>query len=232
MQRNEKCWYKDICTTETNCNESCVRYVEMKYLIDHSGLEEYRAQKFILDPANFNDNDKSQLRKISRDIKRIVKFVEEGTNLFIGSENTGNGKTTIATKYLLNYFDKIWNGNGFRIRGLFIHVPTFLNDLKNWNNPLSQEYLNAVKTTDLVVWDDIAYSKLSDFEYTQLLVYLDARIMGKRANIYTSNVVDENKLAELLGERIVSRIHTNSNKYILTGKDFRQVGMDTVRGKK
>ena len=38
--RKEDCWYREVCTYEPCAN--CVRYVEMKYLMEHSGLSKKR----------------------------------------------------------------------------------------------------------------------------------------------------------------------------------------------
>ena len=157
------------------------------------------------------------------DVKeKIDEYVNiGGFNLYICSENTGNGKTSWAIKILLKYFDKIWAGNGFRVRGMFVHVPTLLAKLKDFDNPLLKSYRENLSKADLIIWDDIAGSKLSDYDISQLLMILDDRIIDDKANIYTSNVTTQTGLAKAVGPRLASRIFNCSGIIELKGTDMR-----------
>lgn len=106
-----------------------------------------------------------------------------GENLYIYSQNFGNGKTTWAIKIMQNYFNKIWLGNGFKERGLFIHIPTFLTKFKEVINKKDEEFEEMKKQlieVDLVIWDDIATGKLTDYDYTNLLTYIDQRKLNRK----------------------------------------------------
>ena len=205
-----KCWYKDVC----NVNEcsSCIRFLEMSALVENSGLVNFYPST-LRAPAC----DADAFYRL-RDIKdNIVEFVENGNNLYITSSYTGNGKTTWATKLLLKYFDSIWAGNGFKTRGLFIHTPTFLLKCKDFGN--IDENFNLLKSNipsvDLVVWDDIASTSLSPFDYNQLLMYIDIRVSNRLSNIYTGNLVDRKLLQKALGDKLTSRILGNNTEIIV-----------------
>lgn len=205
-----KCWYKDVC----NVNEcsSCIRFLEMSALVENSGLVNFYPS-VLRAPAC----DADAFYRL-RDIKdNIVEFVENGNNLYITSSYTGNGKTTWATKLLLKYFDSIWAGNGFKTRGLFIHTPTFLLKCKDFGN--TDDNFNLLKsnipTVDLVVWDDIASTSLSPFDYNQLLMYIDIRVSNRLSNIYTGNLVDRKLLQKALGDKLTSRILGNNTEIIV-----------------
>ena len=105
--------------------------------------------------------------------------------------------------------------------GMFIYVPEFLTRLKDFNNPLPSSYLESIKKAPLVIWDDIGAGKISEYDYTQLLIYINARQMAGKANIYTSNYIKLDKLAEQIGSRLASRIFTASEIIELKGKDRR-----------
>ena len=217
MQFNDKCWYNKVCR-DKKCS-GCIRYSEMLYLMQSSGLPEAKWRPIDLYAGTEND-----LKMFSRlaDIKAdIVDFVETGSNLYIASKYTGNGKTSWALKLLFRYFDQIWAGNGFRTRGIFIHVPTLLLKLKDFKNPVSVELRNNIESCDLVIWDDIASTELSNYDYSQLLLYIDARMMGEKSNIFTGNVVDESELKDIIGERLASRIFNTSQIVVFDGKDQR-----------
>ena len=212
--KNEKCWYKNVC--QESC-ENCIRYAEMKYLLDHSGIPEKRQYPIEL-IAGSDYREYLKLADIKSDIEN---FVNDGEQLYICSKETGNGKTSWAIKLMLKYFDCIWAGNGFRQRAMFIHVPTFLTKLKDFTNPLLSVYKEMITKVDLVVWDDIASTKLSDYDVQQLLIFVDGRIVDTKANIFTGNIVSLSELTTSLGARLASRIWNRSEVIEFKGKDRR-----------
>lgn len=214
---NSKCWYKDVCQHK-KCS-GCVRYSEMLYLMQNSCVPENKWRP--IDLYAGTGNDCKMFERLANIKLNIVDFVDTGSNLYIASKHTGNGKTSWALKLLFRYFDQIWAGNGFRTRGIFVHVPTLLLRLKNFKNPLDKIYLHNLENCDLVIWDDIASTELSNYDYSQLLMYLDSRILAERSNIFTGNIVDEAELKEILGERLASRIFNMSQIVVFDGKDQR-----------
>lgn len=189
----------------------------MKYLMDNSGIPKNRQHPQSL-VAGVDYNAFVQLSDIK---DNILEFVETGQNLYLCSENTGNGKTSWSIKLMLKYFDQVWAGNGFKERGLFIHVPTFLSKLKNFNDPLLTSYKESVSNVDLICWDDIASTKLSEYDISQLLIFIDQRIVDGKANIFTGNIVTEQNLEKVLGSRLASRIWNTSSIVKFNGKDRR-----------
>lgn len=211
----QDCWYKDVCQNE--CSNNCIRYLEMKYLVDNSNIPKSKQYPISLQ-AGVDYNAFCTLAEFKDDIAR---YVDEGFNLYITSSCTGNGKTTWAIKLLLKYFDSIWAGNGFKTRGLFVHVPTLLNQLKNFQNPLSETYKKDLLECDLVVWDDIASTDMSAYDHSQLLSYIDQRIFSEKANIFTGNLPEFDTLAKAIGEKLASRIYRTSSVVEFKGKDRR-----------
>lgn len=185
--------------------------------MDNSGipLNKQRPQTLIADVD-------LEAYSILADIKSdIVSFVENGENLFICSKYTGNGKTSWALKLLLKYFDEIWAGNGFRVRGLFVNVPTLLLQLKNFSHPISEEYKRNLMEADLIVWDELASTSISNYDYGNLLMFIDSRVFNEKANIFTSNAVTSEELAKSIGSKLTSRIWNTSQIVEFKGKDRR-----------
>lgn len=201
------------------CSDSCIRYKEMKYLMDSSGIP--KPQQIPLKLVPTNEADREVFLRLNSIKSDIVNWVHEGNNLYIASESAGTAKSSWSLKLLLRYFDKIWSGNGFRVRGLFVHTPTLLSKLKDFKNPLPEEYKNNLINADIVVWDDIATGKTSEYDYNQLLIYLDGRISNRKANIYTSNIISKGALEQVLGARLASRVFGESEVLILTADDYR-----------
>lgn len=215
----DECWYKDVCTQE--CSNSCIRFLEMSYLIDHSGIPraKQKPKSMVPDEIDFDTFD------TLADIKdNIHAFVAHGNDLYIASKYNGNGKTTWAIKLLLRFFNEVWAGNGFRVRGLFIHTPSLLLRLKEFRNDdfeLEELKRNIVKA-DMVVWDEIGSDYMTNYDLTQLLTFLDQRDLNELSNIYTGNLLDED-LNRKVGPKLYSRIWNGSQRVILKSNIDRRI---------
>lgn len=161
-----------------------------------------------------------------KDLECMCIKLDSESELYLTNDCIVTHNTSWAIKMLQEYFNQVWYGNRYRCRGLFIFVPGFLNDIKkNINNP-SREFndlVSRISKADLVVWDDIGANKLSEFDHTQLLSYIDQRNLDLKSNIYTGNL-DYNELQEALGNRLLSRVWNNSIRVKLLGEDRR--GLD------
>lgn len=219
----ENCWYIKNCSKyNTNlCNKNCIRYMEMHYLMETSNIPKSKKFKNELIPEQIDIPNFEFLNQLKTN---IVKFVNNGENLYIYSERFGNGKTTWAIKIMQKYFNDIWLGNGFKMRGLFIHVPSFLTKCKDIISNKDEEFDNLKQNllnVDLVIWDDIAAGKLSDYDYNNLLTYIDQRKLNGKSNIYTGNL-SEDELKVAVGNRLKSRIWNDSYVVQFIGSDRRK----------
>lgn len=200
------CWYEQVCgIRKEDCEKTCARYHEMKYMMDTSNIPKNKQLPSVLQP---DACDTEAFYKLA-DIKdNIVDFVEEGRNLYITSGIVGNGKTSWALKLILKYFDSMWDGNGFVPRGVFVHVPTFLLKCKDFKNddPEFEELKKRLLEVDLVIWDDIASTSVTGYDISQMLMYIDARVFSGKSNIYTGNIVNRDVMEKMLGIKLVSRI--------------------------
>lgn len=218
----EQCWYKKACShynTEV-CRPNCKRYLQMYYLMNQAGIPKALQYPRPLYPDN---NDLEQFKRVAEIKADIVNWVEAGNNLYLFSTTCGNGKTSWSLKLLTKYFDCIWPGNGYECRGLFIRVGEFLNRVKRaigHKDPKLSEYLDTIRTCDLVVWDDIGEFELTVFEQQTIIELIDTRLYSGKSNIYTSNVIDETLEAHV-GKRLLSRILNKSEVVEFIGGDRR-----------
>jgi len=172
-----------------------------------------------------------EMYKILKDYESTIGLhVSRGDNVYIHSENCGNGKTAWAIRLLLSYLNIAWKlpTATTQCLGLFINVPKFINDLKNNISNPSEEFENLRKDildANIVVWDEIATKALTDYEHEQLLGFINNRLDNGKANIYTSNM-NEDELEVKLGSRLYSRIVNLSLNIHFTGVDKRS----TVKG--
>lgn len=218
---NSKCWYKEVCT-ETDCSENCMIYTQLKWQMDNSGLPECRQtpiRLYISDNSNACDRAVFQILGDIR--KNIVSFVQEGGNLCLVSQYTGNGKTSWAIKLLQTYLHFTAAGNYENLKGMFVSVPELLLKLKDFNNPISNKYKNWLQTVDLVVWDEIALTGMTQYDYNQLYVYIETRMLAGKSNIFTCNYSKPEELEKVLGARLTSRIWNSSRILEFHGMDER-----------
>lgn len=219
----EECWYKDVCShynDEEVCRPNCKRYLQMYYLMNQAGIPKAMQYPKPLTPDVQDLGEFQRLADIKND---IVNWVNEGNSLYIFSGNCGNGKTTWSIKLLTKYFDRVWPGNGYECKGLFIRVGEFLNRVKraiSSKDPKLKLYLETIRTCDLVVWDDIGEFELTVFEQQTLIELIDTRIYSGKANIYTSNVIDD-ILENHIGRRLASRVLNKSDVVEFIGGDRR-----------
>ena len=203
----QSCWYKRICTEQ--CSENCIRYKLMYSLFKQSNLPEalWGYKELVC-----HEKDLQVYKQLQAKSDAILNFIESGNNLYIYSENCGNGKTSWAIRLMYSYFDKIGHKSCFDCKALFVSVPKFLYNCKR---SISQdvkgfeELCNLISEVDLVIWDDIGEMKASDYEHQILFQYIDDRINSKKSNIYTSNKNKE-QLEDVLGVRLASRIYNCS----------------------
>jgi DNA replication protein DnaC len=219
-----KCWYISACGKygSPECNASCIRYMEMDFLMQNSGIPRNKQYSVLLTPSKEDAQAFVTLKEIKDD---IIAFVENGESVYIYSDNFGNGKTTWAIKLMQKYFDGVWAGNGFRCRGIFIHVPTFLTKIKEGISRKDEDFetlKSRLMTVDLVIWDDIAATKLGDFDHANLLTYIDQRKLNQLSNIYTGNL-HQDELQEALGNRLASRVWNDSTPVKFVGADRRGI---------
>lgn len=201
--KNKDCIYSEICKNE--CHTTCLRYSEMKFMLDTSGIPKSRQRFNRLIPEDCDMQTFITLADIQTNIE---DFVKNGCNLYLHSDNCGNGKTTWSIKLMLQYFNEKWAGNGFIQRGIFINVPSFItahkNNISKQDDKLF-ETISNLTNVDLVVWDDIAITQLTDYETSILLSYIDQRVLDLKCNIFTGNLSPE-ILKSKIGERLSSRI--------------------------
>lgn len=216
--KKEDCIYLEVCDRE--CSDSCLRYLETKYMLENSNIPKAKWRMNILYP---DQCDLEAFSKLSEIRSTIIDFTENGSSLYIYSTNCGNGKTTWAIKLMLQYFHEKWPGNGFTKRGVFVNVPTFLYKCKEQISHPDPEFelmKKSLETIDLVIWDEIAGTRLSEYDFNNILVLLNTRELNEKANIFTSNI-RPSELEKYVGNKLASRINGNCIKVELKGGDKR-----------
>lgn len=223
------CFVKDTCKKykkDQSCDTSnfCIKLFKLEELYKQSLLSDSQKIRIPL-YLDADLTDKEEFIALGNIEQDIVSFVNNGSNLFIYSNNVGNGKTSWAIRMIQSYINKIWPESDLVCRALFINVPRFLLALKD-SISKDNDYVNHIKEyvldVDLVVWDEIGIKSLTQYEHEHLLNLINTRLDNKKSNVYTSNLHGET-LEEKIGERLYSRICKMSTCIELHGKDKRGV---------
>ena len=216
--KNIDCWFVDSCEDSGISCEMCQLFLELNWQMQNSGLPEAKQRPIKLRPE---DCDVTAFQTLSEFRKNIDFNVDNGKNLYLCSKYTGNGKTSWAIKILQSYFNLRCEGNYEHLLGMFVSTPQLLLKLKDFNNPVSSTYKKQLASVDIVVWDDIAVSGMSNYDYTQLFTYIDGRLLAEKTNIFTSNCSSREELEKIIGNKLASRIWDTSEIVTLFGKDRR-----------
>ena len=153
----------------------------------------------------------------------VLSMVDEGRGLYIWGKSTGNGKTSWACKIMSYFFRKIAFNTGLENEGLYIFLPTFLEDLRdNYDNkdPEFDEILRMIKTCRLLIIDDIGAERVTDWVRERMVSIINTRVSNNLTTIYTSNLSPEELRSEL-GDRIASRVLGSSQVVEITSGDRR-----------
>ena len=219
-----ECWYIKACNNsgKEGCGPACIKFQEIKYMLDNSWFPS-RAKGHI--KIYDVPEDKEAYAFLHHVNDNIVKYVKEGNNRLIFSDEFGNGKTTWAMKLLTKYIDQIWNGNRFRIRAYYINVSKLYEIFRENIGIQTDEWTtlkNLLITVDLLVLDDIALTNVEDRFYNLLYNIIDDRYQNMKSTIYTSNIVPEDIMLRL-GRRIYSRVVNGSDVVEFVAGDRRGV---------
>lgn len=201
----DNCFYYGVCDIQ-ECNNSCIRYIEMNNLLTKSLLPKKFFHPIQMDTPKDDERAYFFLHSIAATMKA---FVSQGKSLVLYSAKIGNGKTTWAIRLMQNYFNQIWNGNGLRTMGIFINVPTFINQVKqsfSSDDDNISDIQKKLPNVPLLVLDDIGATKLSEYDISLLTTIIDSRIMNGKSTIYTTNC-DKKQLEAAIGVRLADRIY-------------------------
>lgn len=225
MIDTSQCWLKDNCN-QVDCNkEYCIKLLKLDYLYNEANISLNQRENVKLSISSVNKEDENAFNYLSKFCENILDNISNGKNIYIYSDNVGNGKTVWSIKILQAYFNKIWPTSKLECRALFIHVPQFLLALKD-NISEKSEYIQHVKENilncDLVIFDELGTKTATQFELEHLLSYINTRLSFGKSCIYTSNIQPDS-LANLLGDRLASRVINLSECVELKGPDMRKL---------
>ena len=170
-----------------------------------------------------NQHDLQAFRALNEYKEDVVNRVASGEGLYIWGKSTGCGKTSWACKIMSYYFRKIAFSTGLENEGLYIFLPSFLENLRNdygRDDPDFEEELDMVTHCKLLIIDDIGAERITEWVAERMVSLIHDRYSNGLSTIYTSNLSPK-ELEEKLGDRIASRVIGKSAVVEITGGDWR-----------
>ena len=218
-----RCFAEAYCQKDRSaCSELCGGYRVLRALYNLSRIPERYRYTITLEAT---ESDLPAFEALNDYKESVLEKVEAGDGLYIWGKSTGSGKTSWACKIMSHYFRKVAFDTGLENEGLYIFLPTFLEDLRDYydnKDPYFEQVLSMVKDCKLLIVDDIGAERVTEWVRERMVSIINTRVSNNLATIYTSNLSPE-ELKEELGDRISSRVLGSSQVVEITGGD-RRVG--------
>lgn len=220
----DNCARRSVCPSYNNdniCNKKCGWWTLFNYATYTGNIPNRYTQPFKL---GYNLDDKEAYIRLNNIKTDIVSWVNGGNNLVIKSVGCGNGKTSWACKMACSYIDKVMWKKQYTPLVLFISVPDIIYSRKQsfgGDENGVDELVAKIEKVDLVIWDDLGTTTMSQFDMEFIFVLLDRRVRGGKANIITTNVANEQKMIDNVGHRIFSRLCDDAEMITFIGMDRR-----------
>ena len=173
----------------------------------------YETEPNFSPPERFKN---AHIDNIAPDIVEYIRKVSETSKGLYISGDVGRGKT-YAIFALMNRAQELgmYRWRAWSSAELFADIRATFNRSKDSEDPVEK-----AKTAMVLIIDDLGAEKMSEWVETQLGEIIDYRYAEMKPMIFTSNLSID-KLAERVGDRIVSRILGSCNIVELTGVDRR-----------
>lgn len=199
----------------------------------------------LLETLPFQQENPTAYATVVKYVENIQHYVhEKSVGLFLYSKptaenrfGTGTGKThsaiTILNEYLLERVKQHVTGQSkITDNPVYFCKSTDLQTLFNsqfrgtadMQQAASAKYYavkNRVKSVDLLILDDVATKATSDAYTEELYEIIDHRATEELTTVFTSNI-PINEVADLLGDRIASRVEGMTVPVVFTGVDHRK----------
>lgn len=174
---------------------------------------QYLFDEIHLTPAAIDKGAFEALKKIWNRVECV--FSHSKGSLYLCSHNVGNGKTSWAIKLMRHYM--IECACYYDLKCYFISVPKLLTLKRQSIEDITakqelNETVRLIKADHLVIFDDLAMTRLTEADELFLFDIIDDRYMRGKGAIYTSNVYPA-ELSSMIGDRMADRI-VNDEKTI------------------
>lgn len=217
-----KCYASDICNKVSleACNKSCKAFVWLEAIYISSNIPLlYQFDKKLI-PPKLDLNNFKKLDVIKKD---VIKFVEEGKNIFLYSSIPGTGKTSWMCKIANEYIRKNLFSSKFDSLIYFANSSEVMEELRlGYEDGSYKSIMNKLKDSSLLILDDLGAEKTTEWVRERFYEIINYRINNELSTFYSSNLSIED-LEIKLGSRIISRLGFKAKIIKLDGNDRRKL---------
>lgn len=169
-----------------------------------------------------NENDSTPLENITRVVTTLKQMVNNDSynNNFYLFGHAGRGKSFLCHSVLNEYLKANKTCYYAPSQQLF----NIINSFKFSDNTTaygSLEFMNYIKTCDLLVIDDLGAEKSNDFTLAEFFDIIDTRLRKNRPILISSNLTI-NAFSQRYDERFFSRLVGEFTIFEIQGNDIRQ----------
>lgn len=193
-----------------------------------------------LNSFDINVYDKPESKERAANAKRVAKnyvlkfekMRELGKGLYFFSKEKGSGKTRLAASIIhaiTKTHDKVYDKETQKYKPLKIiysSTADLIGEIKSTfdseSKVKSTDIMDAVKTADLVVLDDIGVENVTGFVEETFTRILDYRLQNKKPTILTSNLSIDDLDTVYKSGRISSRIEKLAFPVIMPNEKIRK----------
>lgn len=162
--------------------------------------------------------------EVGRAIRSILNIVEQGKNVYIWSQETGNGKTMTACEMAKQYASEISKHSVYGLLPIIVcNFGELMTRMKEEIDTGIQESVaikDKMKNARLLVIDDVGTRVLSEYDRTILYDIVNHRFKEMLTTIITSNV-PPTQADKYFGKQIASRIVRSAITIEMKGADRR-----------
>lgn len=252
---HEQCMFKRTCKRKgtESCNKYCFPFVVLHGQTGEGGFWRTtgvpaRYKKCLAENLPIENDNPDQYKRVMNFISKIGTLIDEkGVGLFIYSvpnqENpfgTGTGKTTTAITILNEYVlhavrkhlrgeEELKNNPALFVKGSELqnkYNAQFRGSIESQKKASDSFYKmkQRMKVVPLLIIDDIAIRGITEAFESELYEIIDYRATEGKSTIYTSNL-PLTEVAEIMGQRIASRIAGMTIPLSFKGQDHRKGGL-------
>ncbi|MEC3737016.1 ATP-binding protein [Bacillus safensis] len=187
-----------------------------------------------LNSFDINVYDKPESKERAANAKRVAKnyvlkfdkMRELGKGLYFFSEEKGSGKTRLAAS-ILHAITKVYDKKEEKpLKIIYSSTADLIGEIKSTfdseSKVKSTDIMDAVKTADLVVLDDIGVENVTKFVEETFTRILDYRLQYKKPTIITSNLSIDDLDTIYKSGRISSRVEKMAFPVIMPDEKIRK----------
>jgi len=187
-----------------------------------------------LNSFDINVYEKPESKERAANAKRVAKnyvlkfekMRELGKGLYFFSEEKGSGKTRLAAS-ILHAITKVYDKKEEKpLKIIYSSTADLIGEIKSTfdseSKVKSTDIMDAVKTADLVVLDDIGVENVTKFVEETFTRILDYRLQYKKPTIITSNLSIDDLDTIYKSGRISSRVEKMAFPVIMPDEKIRK----------